>query len=90
MDTIYRKHYRFHGQVQGVGFRYRACYNAQRLNIGGWVRNCADGSVEMEAEGTLDALCDLLDALDNGHFIQIDKCIAKDIPPTGEHSFRIR
>ena len=66
MEKIYRKHYRFTGHVQGVGFRYRAYYNAQRLNIAGWVKNCSDGSVEMEAEGTAEALCDLLDALENG------------------------
>ncbi|MBR4985880.1 MAG: acylphosphatase [Proteobacteria bacterium] len=90
MPKIYRKHYRFSGQVQGVGFRYRAYYNAQRLGIGGWVRNCADGSVEMEAEGTAEALCDLLDALENGHFIQIDRCTAQDMAPTGEHQFRIQ
>ena len=89
MDRIYRKHYRFYGYVQGVGFRYRACRSAERLGVGGWVRNCSDGSVEMEAEGTADALCDLLDSLENGHFIQIDRCVVKDISPLGEKRFRI-
>ncbi len=38
-------------QVQGVGYR-AACRNrASELGLGGWVRNVADGSVEVEAEG---------------------------------------
>ena len=50
--TIVRKHMRFTGRVQGVGFRYRAKYAANGMGITGWVRNEWDGSVEMEAQGT--------------------------------------
>ncbi|MFR8717144.1 MAG: acylphosphatase [Faecalibacterium prausnitzii] len=32
------------GQVQGVGFRYRARYAAQSLDLTGWVQNEDDGS----------------------------------------------
>ena len=44
-----RRHWRFTGQVQGVGFRYRAQYAAQRLGLTGWVgkqlgRQRGDGS----------------------------------------------
>ena len=46
-----RIHYIFHGTVQGVGFRYKACYSAKNRGVTGWVRNCSDGTVEMEAEG---------------------------------------
>ena len=31
-----RRHYRIYGRVQGVGFRYRAKYAAQSLNLTGW------------------------------------------------------
>lgn len=34
------------GQVQGVGFRYHTCKQANEIGITGWVRNCPDGSVE--------------------------------------------
>ena len=33
-----RRRYSIEGQVQGVGFRYRARYAAQTLELTGWVR----------------------------------------------------
>ena len=42
---------RIHGRVQGVGFRMQAQSRATRLGLTGWVRNEADGSVRVEAEG---------------------------------------
>ena len=41
----------FFGTVQGVGFRYTACRVAAGYEVGGYVRNLADGSVECLAEG---------------------------------------
>jgi acylphosphatase len=40
------------GKVQGVGFRYSALHAAHQFGINGYVRNLADGSVYIEAEGT--------------------------------------
>ena len=40
-----RRRYSIEGQVQGVGFRYRARYAAQTLELTGWVENEDDGSV---------------------------------------------
>ena len=39
------------GRVQGVGFRFAACDEAKNLAIAGWVRNSANGNVEIVAEG---------------------------------------
>jgi len=39
------------GTVQGVFFRQSTIEKARELDITGWVRNCEDGSVELEAEG---------------------------------------
>ncbi len=37
---------RIQGRVQGVWFRGWTVQEASRLRLSGWVRNCADGSVE--------------------------------------------
>ncbi|GAA4174511.1 acylphosphatase [Gryllotalpicola koreensis] len=54
------------GEVQGVGFRYAARARAQELGLAGWVRNLADGSVEVEAEGETGAVERMLAWLDRG------------------------
>lgn len=50
------------GRVQGVGYRWWAEQTAGRLQLHGWVRNCADGSVELLAMGAADALDQLIEA----------------------------
>ena len=42
---------RIRGTVQGVGFRWWTERTAQALGLRGWVRNRADGSVEILASG---------------------------------------
>lgn len=39
------------GRVQGVGFRWFVVREAELLGLSGWVRNEADGSVRLAAEG---------------------------------------
>ena len=43
--------FRVKGRVQGVAFRVTARDEAQRLGVGGWIRNEPDGSVAGEVEG---------------------------------------
>jgi acylphosphatase len=45
-----------HGSVQGVGFRFAACDAASECSVTGWVRNLPDGSVEIVAQGSPDAV----------------------------------
>ena len=44
------------GKVQGVGFRYSAQHQALRHELRGFVRNRADGCVEVVAQGEGDKL----------------------------------
>lgn len=39
------------GRVQGVGYRYFTSQQAGMYRLTGWVRNCYNGSVEIEAQG---------------------------------------
>jgi acylphosphatase len=41
----------FSGRVQGVGFRYQVFQIAKQFDVSGYVRNLADGRVQLEAEG---------------------------------------
>jgi acylphosphatase len=81
-----------HGRVQGVGFRYYTRTNAQRLGVYGWVRNRADGAVEIWAEGTEDRLRSFIGKIREGptHGI-VDRVDLDWAEPTGEdRTFRIR
>jgi len=51
-----RRHIRAHGRVQGVFFRESVRREAGALGVAGWVRNCADGTVEAVFEGPADAV----------------------------------
>lgn len=46
MSTFVVKHVIIRGRVQGVGYRAWTEYTADRRELGGWVRNRRDGSVE--------------------------------------------
>lgn len=61
-----RLHARVYGRVQGVGFRYYVLNAATRLGLVGWARNRRDDSVEVVAEGEIDALKNLVQSLQRG------------------------
>jgi acylphosphatase len=48
---VTRARVRVHGRVQGVFFRAETRERARSLGLGGWVRNCPDGTVEAVFEG---------------------------------------
>lgn len=50
------RQYRVVGRVQGVGYRYFALREAETLGVSGHVRNLPDGSVEVTAEASPEAL----------------------------------
>ncbi|MGY8527693.1 acylphosphatase [Paracidovorax citrulli] len=55
-----------HGRVQGVGYRAGCEDLAIRLNLGGWVRNRNDGTVEVMAYGPPERLAELRDWMQKG------------------------
>lgn len=87
-----RRHWRFTGLVQGVGFRYRAQHAASLLGLTGWVENQPDGSVELEAQGApalLDKLVPTLTA--TSRWIMIDGMTCRTVPLVeNERGFRVR
>jgi len=54
------------GRVQGVGFRAWVLHRGHELGVRGWVRNCRDGSVEVEASGPPPALLRLRELVADG------------------------
>ena len=87
---LIRKHYWFSGRVQGVGFRYRACYIASSLGVTGWVRNNWDERVEMEAQGSRELLAQMVEMLGRQRFIEIEGIEEKMIPVEVESGFYSR
>ena len=87
---LIRKHFEFRGSVQGVGFRYRAYYAARMYGVNGYVRNLPDGSVELEAEGTEQAIDEMIEHILSGHFIEVEDINVKKVPLCGSHSFEVR
>jgi acylphosphatase len=79
------------GRVQGVGFRWFVEREAHILGIAGWVRNNADGSVEVLAQGTRDQISGLRSRLREGpraaRVEAVDELEAR--PSAGISSFRI-
>lgn len=62
-----------------------------RLGVSGWVRNMADGGVELEAEGESAAVEALLRWCRTGPAMaRVDSVDVDSVPPEGETGFRIR
>ena len=48
------------GRVQGVFFRDTMRREANRHRVGGWVRNCPDGTVQAHLEGAPDDVAEVV------------------------------
>jgi acylphosphatase len=80
-----RKAYRLRvlGRVQGVGFRYHVITHAQELGLDGYARNLDDGTVEVWAEGKLEALDELLEATRRGpRWARVDEVLVERVTAT--------
>jgi acylphosphatase len=89
--AIEAKRFLVRGRVQGVGFRWFVEREAHILGIAGWVRNNADGSVEVLAQGTRDQISGLHSRLREGpRAARVDAVESIDARPAAHiTSFRI-
>ena len=85
------KHIRITGRVQGVFFRAWMREQAEKHDIRGWVRNCADGSVEAHLEGNQAAIRWLIDlTYDGPGGARIDRVETRDAEVEGCTGFEVR
>ena len=86
------RHVFFEGRVQGVGFRWTVKNLARGYEVTGWVKNLADGRVEMQVSGEQDEVDAFIDAIGESelksHIRKVDFSLIP--PPSGFHGFEIR
>lgn len=79
------------GRVQGVGYRASCRQKAKSLDLCGWVRNLADGSVEVQAEGPVHQLTELQLWCERGTAnAEVLSVTTAQMPPIREDWFEIR
>lgn len=70
----------YHGRVQNVGFRATARQIAQGYRVVGFVRNLADGTVELVAQGDSEEITRFLAALAGRMAALIQRTDESDLP----------
>ena len=80
------------GRVQGVGFRYFVWREAEALGVHGWVRNRADGTVEVLARGTKEKLDRFQDRIQEGPRWSrvVSVSVTDELDEDASQSFEIR
>jgi acylphosphatase len=73
------------GLVQGVWFRAYTQRQARELGLVGTVRNLSDGSVEIVAEGSAEAVKALVSwAWQGSPMARVDDVTVEDVPSSGD------
>jgi acylphosphatase len=79
------------GRVQGVWFRESCRDQALAAGVGGWVRNLADGRVEVALEGPPAAVDEVVAWCHRGpRRARVEAVEVVDEAPVGERGFRVR
>lgn len=83
--------FRVSGRVQGVSFRMATRQQATMYGIGGWVRNCPDGTVEGMATGEEALLEEFRAWLQHGPALaKVTKLDWEERPPQEFDRFEVR
>lgn len=81
----------FHGEVQGVGFRFTALHLSRRFSVSGFVRNLPDGTVELLCEAAPKETRNFIAEIRRTMFDHIDETEMAESPASGEFTgFEIR
>lgn len=90
MTRRIRTHAIVTGRVQGVSYRYSLRREAERLGLGGFVRNLPNGDVEFEAEGSPESVADLLAwAREGPAYARVTKITTRNLAIKGEIRFLV-
>ena len=77
--------------MEGVGFRYKLRYLAEKYSVTGWARNEYDGSVSTKLQGLEEDIDKILQALYNDRYIEIDNIRKRSLPvDEEEYGFGVR
>ena len=80
MPDVHHETVHFSGHVQGVGFRHAVMQVAREFEVAGFVRNLADGRVEVQAEGVSAEIGRFVDAIGermHGHVRKVERTGAR-------------
>ncbi len=79
------------GDVQGVGYRVSCARRARGAGLAGWVRNLADGRVEVVIQGPPDLVREIETWCSRGPQMAVVTSVeASDEAPAAEIGFNIR
>ncbi|HYH33551.1 MAG TPA: acylphosphatase [Nocardioides sp.] len=85
-----RVHVEVSGSVQGVFFRDSCRSEARSRGVAGWVRNTAEGAVEVELEGDDDAVDAMVEWCHTGPpRAEVEAVRTREVPPTGADRFEV-
>ena len=80
-----------HGRVQGVSFRAHVAAAARGAGAAGWAENRPDGTVEVRAEGSPDAVAAVEHATSRGPaHARVERVERRPVPAEGLRGFDTR
>lgn len=90
-ESLVAVHVFVSGRVQGVAFRWSTQQRALELGVDGWVRNLADGRVEVHVEGPSRPVETLVSWLRHGPpAAEVEEFVRTATEPIGSRSFSVR